>query len=256
MILTPDWPVPNNIAAFVSTRQGGVSIEPYDGLNLAMHVGDTEHDVQQNRQILSERLYDLHAQKPEFQWLHQVHGFHCAVIEQAVDVIEADAVYTRTPGLVCAVLTADCLPVLIASKNGREIAAVHAGWRGLINGVIESALKHFQAPASELLAFIGPAISHQHFQIGDEVAQPFAYFLGCSGLSSRLNQLLKPDLEHAGRYYFDLPGCCRYYLQSMGVSDVYGTDICSFADDKRCYSYRRQGDCGRMATGLWIKNSC
>ncbi|MDR9437679.1 MAG: peptidoglycan editing factor PgeF, partial [Thiohalophilus sp.] len=178
-------------------------------------------------------------------WLQQVHGTRVAVLEQNGRIgLEADAAYSGTPGVICAVLTADCLPVLLCDRAGREVAAVHAGWRGLSGGVIEAALDQFQAPADQILAWLGPAIGPDVYEIGEEVRSAFVDS--------------DPDNEAAftttrpGHWLMDIYALARRRLQQRGVEQISGGDCCTFTDAERFYSYRRDGVTGRMASVIWL----
>lgn len=237
VFITPHWPAPATVRAGTSCRQGGISAPPYDSLNPAAHVGDSPAAVAANRARLG-----LPAEPC---WLQQVHGTRVAVLEANGRIgIEADAAYTRTPGVICAVLTADCLPVLLCDRRGQEVAAVHAGWRGLSNGVIEATLDQFQVPADQLLAWLGPAIGPEIYEIGDEVRQAF----------------VEADPQTAGAFTATGPGhwlmdiytLARRRLQQRGVEQISGGEYCTHTDATRFYSYRRDGVTGRMASVIWL----
>ncbi|MDY6980090.1 MAG: peptidoglycan editing factor PgeF [Pseudomonadota bacterium] len=233
----PHWPAPSTVQAGTSCRQGGVSAAPYDSLNPASHVGDSPQAVASNRARLG-----LPAEPG---WLQQVHGTQVAVLEANGRIgLQADAAYTRTPGVICAVLTADCLPVLLCDRDGREVAAVHAGWRGLSAGVIEAALDLFQAPAEQILAWLGPAIGPDVYEIGEEVRRAF----------------VEPDPANEaaftptrpGHWLMDIYALARRRLQQRGVDQISGGEYCTFTNGERFYSYRRDGVTGRMASVIWL----
>ncbi|TDY01184.1 peptidoglycan editing factor PgeF [Thiohalophilus thiocyanatoxydans] len=235
--ITPNWAAPPTVQAGTSCRQGGVSLPPYESLNPASHVGDDPAAVAANRARLG--------LPGEPGWLQQVHGTRVAVLAQNGGIgLEADAACTRTPGVICAVLTADCLPVLLCDRQGREVAAVHAGWRGLSGGVIEAALDAFQAPAGQILAWLGPAIGPDVYEIGEEVRRAFVE--------------PDPDNEAAftptrpGHWLMDIYALARRRLQQRGVEQISGGDRCTFTDAERFYSYRRDGVTGRMASVIWL----
>ncbi|MDZ7662352.1 peptidoglycan editing factor PgeF [Thiohalophilus sp.] len=235
--ITPDWAAPSTVQAGTSCRQGGVSEPPYDSLNPASHVGDAPQAVATNRARLG--------LPGEPGWLQQVHGTRVAVLEHNGRIgLEADAAYTRTPGVICAVLTADCLPVLLCDRNGREVAAVHAGWRGLSSGVIEAALDQFQAPADQILAWLGPAIGPGVYEIGDEVRRAF---VGPDPDSDEAFTPTRPD-----HWLMDIYALARRRLQQRGVEQINGGEYCTFTDAERFYSYRRDGVTGRMASVIWL----
>jgi YfiH family protein len=239
-ILRPDWEAPAAVAAAATTRAGGVSTGAYAALNLGAHVGDDPAAVAENRRRLAEAL-DL---PDEPAWLAQVHGTRVVAARPGGTPAEADAAVTREPGVVCAVLTADCLPVLLASRRGDEVAAVHAGWRGLADGVVEAALAAMTTPPAELLAWLGPAIAQPAFEVGGEVRERF----------------VERDVVNAaffapndrGRWQADLAGLARRELEAAGVT-VSGGGFCTHDESERFFSYRRDGDCGRQATLVWIR---
>jgi purine-nucleoside/S-methyl-5'-thioadenosine phosphorylase / adenosine deaminase len=239
-LLPLDWPLPAGVHAAFTTRAGGVSSAPWDSFNLATHVGDSLDDVAANRA----RLKTLLALPAEPAWLSQVHGTTVADLDaQPAGVITADAAVARTPGRVCVVMVADCLPVLFASRDGSRIAAAHAGWRGLASGVLEQTVKALGVPGDELTAWLGPAISQAHFEVGDEVREVFVDADRAANSRFKLNA--------RGRWQADLPGLARLRLASMGVTDVRGGDFCTYAASDRFYSHRRDRKGGRMAALIW-----
>ncbi|MEJ2106292.1 MAG: peptidoglycan editing factor PgeF [Acidiferrobacteraceae bacterium] len=236
--ILPDWPAPANVHAYTTTRVGGVSLPPWDRFNLADHVGDDPEHVASNRARLRETL----SLPGEPVWLRQVHGRN---VRQAVDGPgEADASYADRPGVVCAVLTADCLPVLLCDREGGAVAAVHAGWRGLVAGVVEAAVACFAAGPDSLLVWLGPAIGPAAFEVGPEVRNRFLQAdEGASGAF----------VEGEGdRWYADLYVLARRRLARAGVQAVYGGGHCTFTEQERFYSFRRDGETGRMASLIWI----
>lgn len=239
--LEPDWPAPENIKALVTTRQGGVSAAPYDSFNLGLHVGDKSQHVLQNRQQLQQRLATRHAP----QWLQQVHGID--VIEASVDgtVPQADACFTTQAGLSCAVMTADCLPVLFCTTNGDRVAAAHAGWRGLADGVLEVTVARLQVPAAELLVWLGPAIGPQQFEVGVDVRDAFLAF------SDDCDKAFSARADKPGHWLADIYQLARIRLHALGIEQIYGGDFCTFSDKTRFFSYRRDGVTGRMASLIW-----
>ena len=237
--IIPDWPAPANVHAAVTTRRGGVSLPPYDSLNLGDHVGDDPVSVAENRIQLREAL-NL---PEEPRWLSQIHGTDAVDAEVSSLGCEADASYTEKTGVVCAVLTADCLPVLLCDESGQHIAAVHAGWRGLLNGVIERAISEMQAQG-EILAWLGPAIGPKAFEVGDEVREAFL------AVDIEAGKAFAPSPD--GRWLADIYLLARQRLQAVGVNGIYGGDFCTFTDAERFYSYRRDGKTGRMASLIWL----
>lgn len=246
-LLRPDWPAPANVHAAMTTRAGGVSTAPWDSLNLGRHVGDDPARVSENRARLQAAINRI-APAATPQWLNQVHG--TAVVEAEPDaarrasfVPEADAVCTTRRGLPVVVMTADCLPVLFCDRAGTQVAAAHAGWRGLCDGVLEATLQRFARP-SEVLAWLGPAIGPAHFEVGEEVRAAFV------AKQAEALQHFVPS-PHPGRWLADIYGLARLRLQAAGVAAVHGGGLCTVADARRFFSYRRDGRTGRMASVIW-----
>jgi hypothetical protein len=239
--LHPEWPAPPRVRAAITTRAGGVSAAPWHSLNLADHVGDDPDRVAENRRRLRE-----HGRLPaEPFWLQQVHGCDVADAGAAGAVCVADAAVATQPGAVCAVLTADCLPVLFCSRGGDWVAAAHAGWRGLAAGVLEQAVARAPAPAADLLAWLGPAIGPAAFEVGSEVRD--AFLADDPGAAECF--VASP----AGRWLADLYGLARRRLARGGVGWVGGGGLCTFTDAGRFFSFRRDGTTGRMASLIWLE---
>lgn len=240
MMIDPDWPAPRHVRALTTTRKGGVSLGPYEGLNLAAHVGDDPVAVRRNRQRLRATL----ALPAEPHWLEQVHGTQ--VVDAGTKTLNcpADASYARHQGLVCAVLTADCLPVLFCDRAGTQVAAAHAGWRGLLAGVLEKTVATFTTNPDTLMIWLGPAIGPSAFEVGEEVR---AAFLNVDAGSTCAFQ----PSSH-GRWLADLYQLARRRLATVGVHAIYGGGLCTFSDAQQFYSYRRDGVCGRMASLIWL----
>lgn len=249
MIIAPDWPVPAQVKAAITQAQlagdaPGFSQPPYGQFNLATHVGEAIERVAANRQLLSARLGI-----GPVQWLEQVHGTEVfrAQWPLRTPAPVADAIYTATPGLPIAILTADCLPVLLCAQAGDEIAAAHAGWRGLAQGVLRHTLQAFRAPPERLIAYLGPAIGPTHFEVGEEVFETFRHSFALYG---DLGPCFNPG--RPAHYRADLYGLARLQLSALGVKAIYGGQECTFADE-RFYSFRRsRGPCGRMASLIWL----
>ncbi|MGB5131501.1 MAG: peptidoglycan editing factor PgeF [Steroidobacteraceae bacterium] len=237
--LRPDWPAPPAVQAVMTTRTGGFSTGPYASFNLAAHVGDDLRAVAANRRRLREAL-DLPS---EPQWLDQVHGRKVALLSQPVTE-SADAAVAFGPGPVAAVLTADCLPVFLASRNSHRVGLAHAGWRGLLAGVIEETVKALATDPADLIAWLGPAIGPATFEVGGEVRRMFVATDPESAAEFRAGR--------GQKYLLDLPGLARRRLADVGVSAVHGGKLCTFADPARFYSYRRDGRAGRMAALIWL----
>ena len=243
-LIKPDWPAPHRVRAVTTTRWGGVSAPPFDGLNLAAHVGDDPACVAENRRRLAAVLGC--AEPPA--WLEQVHG--CTVVEaeiarHAAAPMPADAAWSATLGQPCGVLTADCLPVLLCNRAGTQVAAAHAGWRGLAGGVLPATVAHLADPPTELLAWLGPAIGPTAFEVGDEVR---AVFLA---LDAGNAECFQPS--PAGRWLADLYALARRQLHSLGVTAVYGGEFCTYRQSEPFFSYRRQARTGRMASLIWLE---
>lgn len=239
-LITPDWALPATVRAVSTTRAGGVSQSPWDSLNLGAHVGDDPLHVAANRQ----QLVELGAMPAQPVWLDQVHGTDVLrLTRHTPHSLRADAVYTRERGLPCAVMTADCLPVLFCSLDGREVAAAHAGWRGLCAGVLEATLAAFSAPPEEVMIWLGPAIGPTAFEVGPEVREAF------------LAQNLHDDVAFspAGKkYYADIWQLARMRLVRSGVRHIKGGGLCTLSDPAQFFSFRRDGVTGRMASLIWL----
>ncbi len=234
----PDWPAPPGVRALTTTRAGGFSRPPYGSFNLADHVGDAADSVARNRALLRERF----GVPAEPVWLSQVHGSR---VVEAGTPARADAAYSCRPQVVCAVLTADCLPVLFCDRAGTCVAAAHAGWRGLAGGVLEATVEALPAGAADLMAWLGPAIGPESFEVGDEVREAF---IGVDPVAARA---FRPT--SAERWYADLYLLARQRLSAAGVGEVFGGGHCTFRDEARFYSYRRDGVTGRMASLIWLQ---
>lgn len=239
-LITPDWPAPDRVRACSTTRAGGVSMAPYAALNLGAHVGDQPAAVKENRQRLMAQA-NLPAQP---QWLNQVHGTAVARLPLASsDANTADAAYSDRVGAVCAVMTADCLPVLFCSEQGDEVAAAHAGWRGLCGGVLEETLRAFRAPASQTMAWLGPAIGPQAFEVGPEVRDAFM---------AQQAEAENAFIPYGSKYLADIYQLARLRLRAQGVTRIYGGDVCTVSEPGKFFSYRRDGSTGRMASLIWL----
>ncbi|NHB92481.1 purine nucleoside phosphorylase YfiH [Photorhabdus cinerea] len=239
-LIFPNWPQPTTVKTCSSTRLGGISLPPYDSLNLGKHVGDNPDVVDQNRQILAE-VAEL-PQQPV--WLEQVHGTRVVRLNgQPVENNKADAVYTNILGQVCAVMTADCLPVLFCSSDGDEIAAAHAGWRGLCAGVLENTIRQFKAKPDQIQAWLGPAISAKEFEVGNEVMDAFVV---------QNSDLSKAFVHFGEKYLADIYLLAKLKLQSIGVKAIFGGAECTVNNKEKFFSYRRDGITGRMATLIWL----
>lgn len=264
--IVPDWPAPAKVRAMSTTRLGGVSTGVYASLNLGLHVGDAAESVAENRQRLRAEL-DLHK---EPHWLKQTHSAHVATIghlkntlspaavgergrvrgsaqaTQAgnLDATAADAAITQSTDEVCAIMTADCLPVLFCDRAGTTVAAAHAGWRGMSAGVLEATVAAMAVAPGDLLVWLGPAIGPQAYEVGAEVQAAFVRAQAAAAGAFRAGR--------PGKWFCDLYALARLRLQSVGVRHIYGGGFCTFTESRRFFSYRRDGECGRMATLIWL----
>lgn len=238
--IKPQWNAPDNVYAVQTTREGGNSAQPYDGFNLALHVDDDEEIVNKNRDLLNKSLA---LPNPPI-WLQQVHETAVLNLSEPTlfpELAPADAAITSKSGVVCCVMTADCLPLLLCDQQGTQVAAVHAGWRGMAQGIIEKAVASFDAPAADLIAWAGPCISAKHFEVGEEVRE----------------QLAGPD--HAwrkglqGKWFADLYALAGHRLADLGVTQYTHSSECTFANQESFFSHRRDGVTGRQASLIWMK---
>jgi YfiH family protein len=238
-LITPDWPAPATVSALATTRLGGLSSTPWNTFNLGNHVGDEAATVAGNR----ERLQTCLATGTRVQWLAQVHGATVVPAQCAGETPEADGSWTRYPGIACAVLTADCLPVLFCDRGATAVAAAHAGWRGLAAGVLEATVHALPVAPDRLLAWLGPAIGPGAFEVGAEVRE--AFLAGGAGPETSLAFV---PAARKGHFYADIYRLARLRLQAAGVTAIFGGGFCTFSDSQRFYSYRRDGVTGRMAS--------
>lgn len=238
--IKPNWPAPENVKAVTTTRASA---------NLSHYVGDNLEQVMENRRLLREQL----GLPSEPVWLNQQHSTTVVDLGSRKacahgDDNMADGSYTNQANVVCAVLTADCLPILLCSDDGTEVAAVHAGWRGLLNGVVISGLRHFKCSPGKLLAWLGPAISQQAFEVGNEVYEAFVRW------NSRAKAAFYPS-KNSNRFMAGLYQLARLQLNQLGVDKIYGGDFCTYSDGEKFYSYRRDEQTGRMGSLIWLENS-
>jgi polyphenol oxidase len=244
-VLALDWPAPRAVRAAFTLRTGGVSAPPYDSLNVGTHVGDAAAAVAENR-----RRVCAHLRLPaEPLWLEQVHGTDVLDLDKVGSAASAapptaDAAIARRAGNVCVMQVADCLPVFFASRDGSAVGAAHAGWRGLAAGVLEATVARLGVPPGELIAWLGPAIGPQHFEVGEEVRAAFLRHDAAAAAAFAANA--------SGRWQCDLGALARRRLGALGVTAVFGGGWCTYADPARFFSYRRDGQCGRMAALIWL----
>lgn len=236
--IVPDWPAPQGVRALSTTRLGGVSEGPYRSLNLGDHVGDRPEHVAENRA----RVASLLPAAPL--WLAQVHGNRVVDAAQADDGEQADASVIRSRARVCAVMTADCLPVLFCHQRGEVVAAAHAGWRGLAGGVLEATLSAMAVPSKEVLVWLGPAIGRTAFEVGDEVRAAFT--------ASTPGTAAAFTARGGGKWLADLYALARIRLQERGVAAIYGGDRCTVSEPDTFFSHRRDQVTGRMASLIWL----
>lgn len=235
--IKPNWPAPNHVKALATTRKGGVSTVSFQSLNLGLHVGDDSSDVLANRELVQQA-----SGHPPVQWLNQIHSNRVVEYSDTEALLQTDAIVTDKPNATCAVMTADCLPVLLTNIRGDWVSAAHAGWRGLADGILINTVNQYHKSES-LMAWIGPAISQDCFEVGDDVRQAFielddsnqAYFVQ----------------NNRGRWQADLVGLAKKQLEAMGVA-VYLSQLCTFKNEDQFYSYRRDGQTGRQACMIWI----
>ncbi len=260
-LIAPDWPAPPAVRAAFTLRQGGVSSPPFDALNVGSEqTGDTPDAVAENRRRVRQAL----RLPAEPSWLIQVHGAGVVNLDDdesprggrgapsrepggaTAEPRRADAAVTHSPGRVCAIQVADCLPVLLAARDGTAVGAAHAGWRGLAARVLEATVRALGVGPPELLAWIGPGIGAQHFEVGEEVRTALLAVEGGAGRAFVRNA--------RGRWQCDLSAIARRQLETLGLRAISGGGWCTYADPKRFFSYRRDGRCGRMAALVWIES--
>lgn len=236
--IVPDWPAAANVRAFVTTRSGGVSTGPYASMNIGDLTADDPAAVQANKRRLDALL------PAPARWLRQVHGARVVKADAVAGIVEADASHTATPGIVCAIKIADCMPVLITDRHGTVVGAAHAGWRGLASGVVENTVAALGVDPAELLAFLGPAIGPRAFEVGADVLDAF--------------RDVDPAAEHAfqplrpGKWLADLFILGRQRLARAGVRQVFGGGLCTYSEPQRFYSHRHNPITGRMAALIWL----
>ena len=241
--ITPNWQAPPQVKAYTTTRHGNYSQAPYNGFNLADHVGDNPQAVAANRAALIETI----KLPSEPLWLKQVHGIQVVTANPDNANCTADAAFTTAPGQVCVVMTADCLPVLFCDRAVTCVAAAHAGWRGLADGILEATLQHLDLPAQEILVWLGPAIGPEAFEVGEEVRD------ACIAFLPQAAKAFKPSRD--GHFKADLYLLARQRLAHQGITAVYGGSFCTYTEKERFYSYRRDNVTGRMASLIWLEST-
>jgi purine-nucleoside/S-methyl-5'-thioadenosine phosphorylase / adenosine deaminase len=249
--IIPDWPAPDHVRALFTTRNGGVSDNvagAYASLNLGMHVNDNPDHVLANRRLLRRHLPN------EPQWLEQVHGIDHIWVEQAAGLLRADAALSRSPGAVCAVMVADCLPVYLCDRAGDVVGIAHAGWRGLSAGIIEKSVAAMRVEPERVMAWLGPAIGPTHFEVGDEVRTIFVEHDPHAAVAFKpASAATQPESESKIKWYADIFQLARLRLLAAGVNRIYGGGVCTYSDSERFFSYRRDGVTGRMAALIWLE---
>ena len=245
--LIPEWPAPDNVQAAITLRSSGSSCVPYNHFNIASHVSDNPQQVALNRQQLIQQ-FKLQSQPL---WLNQVHG--TKIVDSTISdcLPDADGCFSDGANRPCVIMTADCLPVLLCNQRGTKVAAVHAGWRGLCGGIIRNALKKFDVN-DVVLAYLGPAISAEHFEVGSEVLDQFlANAIGDEHRSKIDKAFVCSGSNH---YFADLYALARAELEQNSVYKIFGGDFCSYGQPEQFYSYRRDKHCGRNASLIWLKS--
>ncbi len=241
-VIVPDWPAPAHVKAYTTLRTGGTSQAPYETFNLAKGVGDDEHAVKANRAILN----DVLSLPNEPVWISQTHSTIVLPARPETKGKEADATFANQPEQVCAVMTADCLPIFLCDRSGTHVAAIHAGWRGLAHGIIENTLQTLNLSPENILIWLGPAIGPKVYELGEEVRDIFV----CD--DPQAEKAFVPS-QNEGRWLGDLYALARLRLRRYGVSAIYGGEYCTYSDAARFFSYRRDGGkTGRMASLIWI----
>lgn len=241
--IKPNWPAPASVKALQTVRSGGVSQAPYASLNLGSHVNDDPIAVAKNRQLLSAYL------PSEPVWVNQVHGVEVIDAANSSSLQNADASYTTKSSVVCVTMTADCLPVLLCDERGTVVAAVHAGWKGLCDGVIEAAVQKMQVPPNEILVWLGPAIGPDAFEVGDDVREQFIT------KDSQATSAFKPL---GNKWLCNMYMIATQRLKQLGVMQIYGAGVnehfCTYTDEARFFSFRRNNVTGRMASMIWLES--
>jgi len=240
-LIRPDWPAPAHVQAVSTTRSGGFSDGPYSSLNLGTHVGDDPQLVERNRMFLVDALGYVATPR----WLDQVHGTEIVIADECEMNVSADGAVTAAQGIACAIMTADCLPVLLTDRNGTQVAAAHGGWRGLAGGILEktvAALTTRGVAAGELMAWLGPAIGPAAYEVDAAVVDSLP------DIDKRA--VVQTNPQH---WQLNLYELARSRLASSGVEAVYGGGFCTYSDQERFFSYRRDGACGRQATLIWLE---
>ena len=242
-VIIPPWPAPPNVKAYSTTRIGGVSQGPYSSLNLAHHVDDNPDHVKENREIIKNTI----PLPDQPHWLTQIHSNRVLLADNVQKYAPGDGTYTHTPNVVCAVLAADCLPILICNHHGTAVAALHGGWRGLADGIIENGIRAMGIPEHQLMAWLGPAIGPKYFEVGPEVKDRF--------VAMDPNTTKAFTATNSGKYLANIYLIAQVRLNHFGIREIYGGNYCTYSEQERFYSYRRDGATGRMASMIYITNT-
>ena len=243
----PDWPAPDSVKSVMTTRSGGTSLPPFDSMNLGLHVDDDRSIVLENRAVLKKKL----ALPNDPLWLNQVHGTMIANHAQFKEGDDADAVVSHSVNDVCAIMTADCLPVLLCNKQGTVVAAAHAGWRGLQSGILEKSVVNMNCDPNDIIAWLGAAISQDSFEVGEEVREAFASVHGESEAAFIRNP------QNNEKWLADIYELAKIHLGKVGISSeaIYGGGRCTYKEDALFFSYRREARTGRMASLIWLSQA-
>ena len=243
MIIKPEWDAPHHITAFTTTRLDGASQAPYHHFNLALHTGDNPQHVEQNRQ----RLMQTYNLPNEPCWLTQTHSDKVIHVDHD-ETREADAAITSKSNQVLAIMTGDCMPILISNRNGNEIAAIHAGWRGLAQGIVENTIHSMQSQSQDLIAWIGPAICETCFEVGDDVKSAFIS-------QYDFVEFAFVPAKHDNKWYANMSAIAKLIFNQLGITSIFESKRCTIEEENLFYSYRREGATGRIASLIWI-NAC
>jgi YfiH family protein len=250
--IIPNWPAPANVRACITTRKDGVSVAPYISNNMGLHVGDDPQAVTQNRTALCDALGLIKSP----QWLEQVHGVKVVNAKSDGLVRTADGSFSNEPSQACLVMTADCLPILLCDTSSQnqstQVAAIHCGWRSLAKGITAKALEKFTGSPKNILAYLGPAISQPHFEVGVDVLE---VFFKSARTHAHADAIAKAFIsaQRPLHFYADIYALARAELNALGVTQIYGGDYCTYAQTEYFYSYRRDGVTGRMASLIWLE---
>mgnify|MGYP001159996784 FL=1 len=243
----PNWPAADRVHAFVTERTGGFSTGKFSSLNLAHHVNDDFSTVERNRDLLQLSVpADL-----TFQWLNQIHSDIVNVVSVSSPPMKGDSLICREPGIACCVLTADCLPVFLTNLKGTEIAIIHAGWRGICRGILSKTVNKMCSDPYDLIAWLGPAIGPCHYEVGGDVKDALKKSISSKELWSRIETCFR-ESSTEGKFFLDLYKTAGAMLKYLGVNKIYGDDHCTFRDREKYFSYRRDGETGRMVSTIFI----